>query len=247
MKNSILSKILSFITSMFLPLYDAAERKFTLGIVTSIGTATKDSAGTSAAGMGASINVNLNQGAVIDRSSDPVIDTMSASNSTPSTLQQTISSAAGSGAETITAYFLNEDVYFATPSTNGATAANVTDAYSDGFAGSGYNNLAKSVNQGRGIMVYGLTMVYKTISTGTQDPNALAGSEVQLVTSVLVGNKQRPDPSPLNEGVNAANFKDGTMTVLKKFFLSSINQISYQVPADTQSTMIVLCKPQAGQ
>lgn len=190
------------------------------------------------------VNVRNNDGSIIDRSGDPIYDLMSSPQATPSTLQQVIVSNTGSGAAAITAYFMNEDVFNATATNNGSGASSASNTYSDGWSGNGYNNLAKSVNNGRGIMCYGLTFQYIVTSGAVQDGTGLSAANPNLLGATNVGTSMRPEPSPLNEGLRNTQYLSGVMTVLAPFFMSSISQISYRIPVGDTVTLTVFCRPQ---
>ncbi len=189
------------------------------------------------------ININQNSDSLIDLSAMPTINSMAAPNLVPPTLAQTIVSNVGSGADVITAYFLNEDTYNATPSDNGSAASSVSDTYSDGWFGNGYNKLAASVNQGNGIRCYGMTFVYLVTFGRVQDATGLNGSDINFLTATFVGNRQAPSPMPLNAGIRNTQFQDGTMTVKANFFLSAADQIAYSVPVGDTVGLTVLTRP----
>ncbi len=189
------------------------------------------------------VNVNPNAGQIIDLGAEAPLDSITSPNSTPSSLGQTIVSNTGSGAAAITAYFLNEDIYNATPTNNGSAASSVSITYADGWSGNGYNALAKAVNQGKGIMCYGFTLEYITTSGGAQNPSGLTTANPTHLTSVNSGNGQAPVPVPLNQGVRNTQFQSGTQTVKKAFYLSAINQFSYGVPVGNTVNLTILTRP----
>jgi len=245
-KSNFFRAIFSFIASMFLPLYEAAEKKFTLGIITR--TATAGTAAFSGAGSASqNINIKVSSNApMIDRSNEPVIDPSAAPDYFPDSFEQTITSATGSGAVAVTAYFLNEDIYNTTPTTNGSAASSVTDTYNDfGGTGNGYNRMISGANGGKGAMCYGVTFVYQVTESGNNDPSGLAKSNVQLLNSTNVGNTQKPAPTPINQGLNYGMYQTGIMTILKKFYLCATSQIAYNVPVGDTVTIIALMRPQS--
>lgn len=238
--------IITFAISLFEPFYLAAEKKFTLGIIEGLPTNASGAAGAAPAnGSGQNININIQQPGIIDQGDEPIIDPMSTRSVIPNTMTQTIVSNTGSGAASVTAYFLNEDTFNLTATNNGSGASSVSNTYSDGWVGLGYNQLARSVNAGRGVLCYGFTLVYKVTSGGAQDPTGLAAASPSYIAYNNVGtNGQMAVGEPLNEGIRAANYQTGTMTLLRKFYLCSVNQISYVVPVGDTVSMIVLTKPQ---
>jgi hypothetical protein len=247
MKNrKFFSAIITFMVSLLEPLYLKAEKSFTLGIIESLPTDNSRYAGTTSSSNGnTSVTVNIQNPGVIDQSDEVIIDPMSQRTVIPNTLTQTIVSNLGSGDENITAYFLNEDTYNTTTTNNGSGTDSVSNVYSDGWVGLGYNQLARSANGGRGIICYGFTLVYKVTSGGAQDPTGLAAASPSYVAYNNVGaNGQMAVGEPLNEGIRAGNYQTGTMTLLRKFYLCSVNQINYVVPPGDTVSMIVLSKPQ---
>lgn len=176
----------------------------------------------------------------IDLSGDLPINPMQAPDIVPISLGKTTTSTNAGAAKT--GYFLNEDTYNATPTDNGGGAGTIVNTYADGWTGLGYNNLAKSVNGGLGIMVYGLTFVYVTTSTGAQSAAGLSTANPTLLTASFVGGTMRPSPLPLNTGINNDQYQEGTMTIKKKMYLSSANQISYGIPINSTITVVVKTK-----
>ncbi len=239
------SLILTFIVSCFEGLYLKAEKHFTLGLIESLATTNAPaSPGAAPSNGGQNININISKPGTIDQSDEPIIDPMSSRHSIPNTMTQTVASAIASGDENVTAYFLNEDAFNATPTNNGSGPASVVITYSDGWTGLGYNQLARSANGGRGVLCYGFTLVYKVTSGGAQDPTGLANASPSYIAYNNVGTGQMAIGEPLNEGTRADNYQTGTMTLLRKFYLCAINQISYVVPPGDTASMIVLTKPQ---
>lgn len=244
--RNFLSLIVTMITSLFLPLYNWAEKRFTLGIIDGLATTTRATQvpADSAPSNGTNININVKSPGVIDQSEEPIIDPMSSRAVIPNTMTQNVASATGAGDENVTAYFLNEDAFNATPTNNGSGANSVVITYSDGWTGLGYNQLSRSANGGRGVLCYGFTLIYKVTSGGAQDPTGLAGANPSYIAYNNVNGGEMAVGEPLNEGFRADNYQLGTMTLLRKFYLCSVNQISYVVPPGDTATMIVLTKPQ---
>ena len=241
-----MKKIITFILTAFSTqvnsFVDACEKKFTLGMITSL-PSTPAQPMPSGNGNGSStIQVNVNNNSAIDQSNEPILDPMSTRAVTPSTLTKRTTSDAGVGAAVVIGFFLNEDSYNLTVTDNGAGAGTVVSTYSDGWVGLGYNNLAKSSNSGRGIMCYGFSMVFTT-TAGAQDSSGLANANPSYITVNNVNGGTLDIGQPLNEGIRNTQFQVGTMTVLRKFFMSAVNQISYNVPVASVVDLIVFAKP----
>lgn len=158
-------------------------------------------------------------------------------------MTQTVASAAGGGATAITAYFMNEDVYNATPTNNGSGALSVTTTYGDGWDGGGYNRFAYLNSAANGIACYGITLVYTVIASAAQDASALATANPTWLMANLVGNRQVPVGLVLAAGVRNTQFQVGTMTVRFRFNMSALNQLSYSVPAADNATLTVITQP----
>lgn len=189
------------------------------------------------------VNVNTNSDSYIDLSTDPTLNPMDSPNATPNSLGQTIVSNTGGSAAAVTAYFLNEDIYNATPTNNGSGASSVSNTYADGWAGNGYNALSKSATAGKGIMCYGFTLEYITTSGGAQNPTGLTTANPTYLTANLVGANQAPFGMPLNAGVRNTTYQTGTMTIKKSFYLSCLNQFSYGVPVGNTVNFTVINRP----
>ena len=175
----------------------------------------------------------------------PMIDQTGEANYYPQVpaMTMSVSSAAGGGAAAVTAYFLNEDVYNATPTNNGSGALSVTKAYGDGWAGAGYNKFATLNSSNNGIPCYGLTLVYTVIATSAQDGSALATSNPTWLMANLVGNRQVPVGLVLAAGTRNTQYLQGTMTVRFRFNLGTLNQLSFGVPAGDSASLTVLTQP----
>lgn len=158
-------------------------------------------------------------------------------------MTQTVASATGGGAAAITAYFLNEDVFNATPTNNGSGALSVTKTYGDGWSGGGYNRYAYLQSQDNGIQCYGLTLVYTITSSGAQDSSALATANPTWLMANLVGNRQVPVGIVLQAGTRNTQFQAGTMTVRFRFNLSALNQLSYNVPVGDTASLTIMTQP----
>lgn len=238
MKNKFLSTILNFITELFYPLYEAAERNFTLGAIEeSAGKPRQDR-------RGSDFNINVRTNAPsIDESGKPIISTTDNPGFIPDSLQQKIVSNTGSGSAAVTAYMFNEDVFTATATNNGSGASSVSNTYNDGFTGNGYNQLIKIANQGKGILCYGMTLTYIVTSGSAQDTAGLNSSNLNHNAAVLVGSGMRPTPMPMNQGTNYGQYQIGTMTVKRMFYVSALDQITYSVPVGDTVTAIVLTNP----
>lgn len=175
----------------------------------------------------------------------PMIDAPGEANykPAPNALTQTISSAAGGGATAITAYFLNEDVYNATPTNNGSGALSVTKTYGDGWSGGGYNRYAYLESPQNGISCYGLTLTYTVIATSAQDGSALATANPTWLMANLVGNRQVPVGLVMQAGTRNTQYLQGTMTVRFRFYLGTMNQLAYSVPAGDAASLTILTQP----
>lgn len=158
-------------------------------------------------------------------------------------MTKTVTSATGGGAAAVTAYFLNEDVYNATPTNNGSGMLSVVGTYGDGWSGGGYNRLAMLEGGNNGISCYGLTLVYTVISSSAQDGSALSTANPTWLMANLVGNRQVPVGLVLAAGTRNTQYLQGTMTVDFKFNLSPLNQLSYNVPVGDSVALTVLTQP----
>ncbi len=158
-------------------------------------------------------------------------------------MTQVITSASGGGALTQTAYFLNEDIFNETPTNNGSGAGTITNTYGDGWAGNGYNNLAKALSFQNGIKCYGFTLEYITTSTGAENPAGLAVAQPTWLMGNLVGNRQIPKGFVLPAGKRNTQYLTGTMTLDGIFYLNALCQFSYGIPVGNTVTLVILNKP----
>lgn len=242
-KLNFLTAIFSFIANLFNPIFEAAEKTFTLGVIESIPTS-RGNGSSDGGARGADINVNVNTNpAYIDRSGDPIIDRVSSYDFVPDSYQYKNVNGSASGAAAITAYAFNEDSYNATVTNNGSGASTVTNTYADGWSGNGYNKQIASANAGRGVLCQGITMIYQVTSGSAQDAAGLASSNLQMLNFTLVGTSSATVPSPLNQGFNYGQYQIGTMTVVKRMFISCVTQFSYVVPVGDTVTFIALMNP----
>lgn len=161
----------------------------------------------------------------------------------PNAMTQTIVSNAGVGGTAITAYFMNEDVYNATPTNNGSGALSVSNSYGDGWTGGGYNRFGYLEAGQNGIACFGLTIVYTVIATSAQDASALPLANPTWRMANLVGNAQLPVGIVLAAGQRNTQFQAGTMTVRFRFNLGPMNQLSYSVPVGDTCSLTVMTSP----
>ncbi len=162
----------------------------------------------------------------------------------PPAMTQVITSAAGVGALSKKAFFLNEGFFNSTVTDNGSGPGSITNSYGDGFSGKGYNQLATAnINGSNGIGCYGFTLEYITTSTGNQNPGALALAVPTILVADLVGNNQIPRGIPISLGTRNTQQQTGIMTIAYQFTLNALCQFSYNIPVDNTVTLTVITDP----
>ncbi|HYD20025.1 MAG TPA: hypothetical protein VEB40_01020 [Flavipsychrobacter sp.] len=247
MKKSFFLRVLSMIASFFsnhLNLFaDACERQFTLGIIQRSGAITSPgyAADERDEADGRIVRTALNTIA----QNDPIVNMQGEINMLPNVpaMTQVIVSNAGGGAVAKTVYFLNEDIFNATPGNNGSGEASISNTYGDGWSGNGYNQLAKALSAQNGIKCYGLTLSFVTTSTGNENSSGLATAQPTWLMASMVGSSQIPKGFVLNAGKRNTQYLSGTMTISGVFFMNSLCQLSYVVPAGNTVTLTVLTSP----
>lgn len=175
----------------------------------------------------------------------PMVDMPGEANYKPTlnAMTQTVASATGGGATAITAYFMNEDVYNATPTNNGSGALSVTKSYGDGWSGGGYNRYAYLESAQNGIPCYGFTLVYTVTSSSAQDASALTTANPTWLMANLVGSRQVPVGLVMAAGTRNTQYLQGTMTVRFRFNMSCLNQFAYSVPVGDTAALTVMTQP----
>lgn len=150
----------------------------------------------------------------------------------PTSFTVTNQSIAGSSAVTVTQYLFNNSVMTAAVTTNGSAANSIVNMYGDGFSGRIYDAYLKSANNGFGIKMNGFTVICTQNSTGDQTSTPFNTLNMNLIAANGQGSVI-PIPFDVNEAVRNTQYQVGTLTVNKEFFLSSLTQLSFQLPVDT--------------
>lgn len=164
--------------------------------------------------------VNLTQGKLYDIFTVPPVFTF------------TTASNDGSGAATVTQYIFNSAVMNAAVTTNGSGSASITNTYGDGFTGKIYDEAVRSANGGRGVMIKGFTITSTTTSTGAQISTPINTLQMQVLNANGQGGST-PVPIDVNSALRNNQFQIGVFTVVFKFYLNAMNQISVSLPANT--------------
>jgi len=117
-----------------------------------------------------------------------------------------------------------------------AAVTAATNAYNlelgDGFSGRIYDAYLSSANNGRGILIKGFTVIATNYTTGAQTSVPFNGLNMNLIAANGQGSVI-PVPFDLSEAIRNTQYQVGTLTVNKSFYLSSLTQLNYQLPANT--------------
>lgn len=150
----------------------------------------------------------------------------------PSSFTVTNSSNAVTGSGTVTQYLFNNSVLNAAVTTNGSAGGSIVNTYGDGFVGRIYDAYLKSANNGQGIKITGFTVIATNYTNGDQTSVPFTGLNMNLIAANGQGSVI-PIPFDLTEAVRNTQYQVGTLTIAKEFYLSSLTQLSYQLPANT--------------
>lgn len=164
--------------------------------------------------------VNLTQGKLFDIFTVPPV------------LSYTSASDNGSGAATVTQYIFNNNVMTAAVTTNGSGAGSIVNTYGDGYTGKIYEQLQRSANGGRGILIKGFTVTSTTTSTGAQYSTAINTMNMQILNANAQGGST-PVPVSVASALRNSQFQVGVYTVAFEFYLNALSQISVSLPANT--------------
>lgn len=165
----------------------------------------------------------------------------------PASMNFTVSSLAGSGAESKTIYIFNEDVFNENLTDNGSGADSIITSYGDGFNGHWYNQAFKTYgpntsNGNKGVRTYGWTVQCFTISTGNQ--NSSIFSSMNFTWNPYNGyGKPLAETMDFSQAIRNTQFQDGILTFAFDGYISSIGQYSLELPPDTKAVFTWLNKP----
>jgi hypothetical protein len=121
-------------------------------------------------------------------------------------------------AANIVAYGFNEDVYNATPTTNGS--ATITDFYGDGFNGKNYNQLIRTAANGRGIKFDGFNIQFNNITSSNSDPAALVGANLAILAYNGTGGNSIPVNINLGRAARNTQYVSGLLTISQTMWLN---------------------------
>lgn len=171
------------------------------------------------------VNVNLNTG-VSNLSNGITYEIFTI----PTSLTFTTASNGAGGGTTVTQNTFNNSILGQAVTTNGSATASIVNTYGDGANGLVYEQLFRSANGGRGVLILGFTIV-ATVG-GSQSSTPFNTLSLTLNSSNGQGSLI-PVNIDLTEAIRNTQFLSGTLTVSKSFYMNGIEQLRYNLPPNT--------------
>lgn len=151
----------------------------------------------------------------------------------PTSLNVTVTSATGVGAEDATINLFNNNFFTALDTDNGSGGGSISYTWGDGFSGKGYERLFASTNGGDGIGIRGFLLQVTVNSTGASTAAYFNTMNMAIEMINMMGRKA-PFSADLVEAIRNSQYIAGTLTVRFPFVFNPYMQISYTQPANTK-------------
>ncbi len=176
-----------------------------------------------------------NQG-VIDISQGKLI----ADTPKPTSLNVTVASASGSGADTKTIQLFNNDFYTGLVTDNGSGADSIGYTWGDKFDGKAYQQLFSNnicnLGNGKSVMgigIRGFTLQVTVNSTGASTAAYFNTMDMNIEMINMMGRKS-PFTADLIEAIRNSQYIAGTLTVKFPYVMNGFMQVSYDQAVNTK-------------
>lgn len=132
----------------------------------------------------------------------------------------------------VSQYIFNNSDFNAATTSNGVGV--IVNTYGDGFTGKGYQQLFRTANNGRGLLIKGFT-VKATTAAGILDSTFFTSANLSILYTNLRNGGVLPIDIDLDMAVRNTAFKDGILTVVFPFYINALTQIKYTQPKNSST------------
>jgi len=155
----------------------------------------------------------------------------------PESIDITVKSTTGVGAESKTIYLFNLDFLEAAVTNNGSGAGSITYTYGDGRSGVVYNKQIENAFGGRGIKIDEVVINAKDVTSDVGDEAFFSTCNMKLLVDDGEGNALPVYNFKWNNAISNQPNKDGIYRAKVNFRLSYLSQLKFVLDHDKQVTI----------